>query len=61
VELMEVLSNGNVIVSFKGDLKTLYEYRSGREIRSHPIDGLKKIIKEFRNNYLVVVTFEKKN
>ncbi len=55
------MKNGNIIISFKGDVKNIYEYRSGKEVKIHNADGQKKIIKEFRNNYLVVVTFEKKN
>lgn len=61
VELMEVMRNGHIIVSFKGDAKNLYEYTLGKEVKTHLVEGQKKIIKEFRNNYLVIVTFEKKS
>ena len=30
VEIMEVMKNGNIIISFKGDVKNIYEYRSGK-------------------------------
>jgi hypothetical protein len=61
VELMEVMRNGHIIVAFKGDSKNLYEYVSGKEVKAHFVEGQKRIIKEFRSNYLIVVTFEKKN
>lgn len=61
VELMEVSRSGNILLSFKGDSKNIYEYRSGKEVKVHPVEGQKKIIREFRQNYLVVVTFEKRN
>ncbi len=61
VELMEVMRSGHIIVAFKGDSKNLYEYVSGKEVKTHFVEGQKRIIKEFRSNYLIVVTFEKKN
>ncbi len=30
VELMEVSRSGNILICFKGDTKTIYEYRSGK-------------------------------
>ena len=61
VELMEVSRSGNILICFKGDTKNIFEYRSGKEVKAHPVEGQKKIIREFKNNYLIVVTFEKKN
>lgn len=61
VELMEVMRNGHIIVSFKGDSKNIYEYASGKEVKTHYVEGQKRAIKEFRSNYLIVVTFEKRN
>lgn len=57
VELMEVSRSGNILICFKGDTKNIYEYRSGKEVKAHPVEGQKKIIREFKNNYLIVVTF----
>lgn len=57
VELMEVSRSGNILICFKGDIKNIYEYRSGKEVKAHPVEGQKKIIREFKNNYLIVVTF----
>jgi RecJ-like exonuclease len=58
---MEVSRSGNILLCFKGDTKFIYEYRSGKEVKVHPVDGQKKIVREFKNNYLIVVTFEKRN
>lgn len=58
---MEVSRSGNILICFKGDSKNIYEYRSGKQVKAHPVDGQKKMIKQFKNNYLIVVTFEKKN
>lgn len=55
------MRNGDVLVCFKGDTKNIYEYRAGKEVRIHYVEGVKKIIKEFKNSYLIVVTFEKRN
>lgn len=54
---MEVSRSGNILICFKGDTKNIYEYRSGKEVKAHPVEGQKKIIREFKNNYLIVVTF----
>jgi len=45
VEIMEVMRNGNIIISFKGDMKNLYEYRSGKEVKVHAVEGQKKMVK----------------
>jgi hypothetical protein len=41
---MEVMRNGNIIMSFKGDNKNVYEFRAGKEVRVHPIEGQKKVL-----------------
>jgi hypothetical protein len=43
VELMEVSRSGNILLCFKGDTKNIYEYRSGKEVKAHPVDGQKKV------------------
>ena len=58
---MEVMRNGNILVSYKNDVKNIYEYRSGKEVKVYSIDGQKRILKEFKSNYLIVVTFERRN
>lgn len=58
---MEIMKNGNIVICFKGDTKHIYEYRSGKEVRVHAVEGQKRIIKEFKTIYLIVVTFEKRN
>jgi hypothetical protein len=45
VEIMEVMRNGNIIISFKGDMKNLYEYRTGKEVKVHGVEGQKKMVK----------------
>ena len=42
---MEIMKNGNIIICFRGDQKNIYEYRSGKEVKVHFIEGVKKIIK----------------
>lgn len=43
VELMEVSRTGNILLCFKGDTKNIYEYRSGKEVKVHPVEGQKKV------------------
>ena len=57
VEILESTRSGNILLTFKNDNKYIYEYRGGKEIRSHYIEGVKKIVKEFKTNYLIVVTY----
>jgi hypothetical protein len=40
---MEVSRSGNILICFKGDTKNIYEYRSGKEVKAHPVDGQKKV------------------
>lgn len=42
---MEIMKNGNILICFKGDNKHIYEYRSGKEVKIHYVEGVKKIIK----------------
>jgi hypothetical protein len=42
---MEVSRSGNILLCFKGDTKNVYEYRSGKEVKAHPVEGQKKVHK----------------
>lgn len=44
VELMEVSRSGNILLCFKGDAKNIYEYRAGKEVKVHPVEGQKKVL-----------------
>jgi hypothetical protein len=51
VELMEVSRTGNILICFKGDTKNIYEYRNGKEVKVHPVDGQKKVpIRPYRSS-----------
>lgn len=38
-EIIEGTADDTVLITFKGDTKTIYEYKGGKEIRSWAIDG----------------------
>ena len=40
---MEVSRSGNILLCFKGDSKNIFEYRSGKEVKVHPVEGQKKV------------------
>ena len=39
----------------------IYEFKGGREIRNWSLDGQKRILRQFRRDYLVAAIFQKRN
>ena len=48
-------------MTFKGDNRTVYEFKGGKEMRNWVLEGEKRLIGQFRRDYLILAIFEKKN
>lgn len=58
---MDLSERGTIIVAAKNDRKTLVEYDLSRQARTWQYEGEKLSLKCFKENYLVILTVERKS
>lgn len=61
IEAIDISERGTIVTAAKNDRKNIIEYDLSRQVRSWPYDGEKTMLKCFKDNYLVILTVEKKN
>jgi hypothetical protein len=57
---MDISEKGTAVCCFKNDRKAIVEYDLSRLLRSWQSEGEKVQLKCFKDNYIVIVTVEKK-
>lgn len=58
---MDISERGTIVTAARNDRKNIVEYDLSRQVKSWQYDGEKTMIKCFKENYLVILTIEKKN
>jgi hypothetical protein len=57
---MDLTDKGTIITAARNDRKNLVEYDLSRQVRTWQYDGEKVLLRCYKENYLVILTVEKK-